>query len=93
MLYVLVCEDKPDSEALRKSVRSDHLAYIGHHDVRFGGPILADDETTMIGSMIVLAAEDRAAAQAFADNDPYNLAGLFQSVTIRPFKQAVPPPA
>ena len=89
MLYALICEDKPDSEALRKSVRSQHLEYIQSFDVRFAGPMLADDEATMIGSIIVLDATDRAAADAFAAGDPYGQAGLFDKVTIRPFKQVI----
>ena len=90
MLYALICEDKPDSEALRKSVRNDHPALIQNHDVRFAGPMLADDEATMIGSIIVLEVADRAAAEAFAAADPYQLAGLFANVTIRPFRQVIP---
>ncbi len=90
MLYVLICEDKPNSEALRKSVRGEHLEFMKGHDVRFAGPMLAEDETTMIGSIIVIAVEDRAAAQNFADHDPYGKADLFAKVSIRPFKQVVP---
>ncbi len=90
MLYVLICEDKPDSEALRKSVRNDHLAYLQDFDVRYAGPMLADDETTMVGSIIVLEAADRTAADAFAAGDPYGSAGLFANVSIRPFRQVIP---
>ena len=90
MLYVLICEDKPDSEALRKSVRGDHLTYLQNFDVRFAGPMLGDDESTMIGSIIVIDAADRDAANAFAASDPYGAAGLFTNVTIRAFKQVIP---
>ena len=90
MLYVLICEDKPDSEALRKSVRSDHLDYIKDFDVRFAGPMLAEDEVTMIGSIICIEAADRAAAEAFAAADPYGVAGLFANVSIRAFRQVIP---
>ena len=90
MLYALICEDKADSEALRKSVRTDHLQYIQNYDVRFAGPMLADDEITMVGSIIVLDAPDRQAADQFAAGDPYGLAGLFAKVTIKPFKQVIP---
>ena len=90
MLYVLICEDKPDSEELRKSVRPQHLEHIQGYDVRFAGPMLADNEATMIGSIIVLEADDQAAARTFAELDPYNQAGLFSNVTIRPFRQVVP---
>jgi uncharacterized protein YciI len=89
MLYVLICEDKPDSEALRKSVRDRHLEHLNAHDVRYAGPMLAEDEATMIGSVIVVEAENRAAADAFAAADPYRDAGLFDRVTIRPFKQVI----
>ncbi|XOV83190.1 MAG: YciI family protein [bacterium] len=89
MLYVLVCEDKPDSEALRKAVREDHLAFLKNYDVRFAGPMLAEDETTMIGSIIVIDVADRAAAEAFAAADPYAAAGLFADVTLRAFKQVI----
>ncbi|MEM9622803.1 MAG: YciI family protein [Pseudomonadota bacterium] len=90
MLYALICEDKPDSEPLRKQTRADHLAYIADYDVRLAGPMLADDESTMIGSIIILEVADRAAAEAFAASDPYQLAGLFANVTIRAFRQAIP---
>lgn len=92
MLYAIICEDKADSEPLRKATRDNHLAYIGSFDVRLAGPMLSDDGETMIGSIIMLDAENLAAAQAFAASDPYKLAGLFDNVTIRPFRQAIPQP-
>ena len=90
MLFAIVCEDKADHEALRKETRADHLAYIGDFDVRLAGPMLSDDGDTMIGSIILLEADDLAAAQDFAASDPYKLAGLFAKVTIRPFRQVIP---
>jgi uncharacterized protein YciI len=89
MLYILVCEDKPDSEKLRKSVREDHLTFLQNYDVRFAGPMLGDDESTMVGSVIVIDVANRAAAEAFAAADPYAAAGLFQHVTLRAFKQVI----
>jgi len=92
MLYVLICEDRPDSEPLRKSVREEHLAHLEAYDIRYAGPMLADDESTMVGSVIVIEASDRAAADAFAAADPYQRAGLFERVAIRPFKQVIARP-
>ena len=92
MLYVLICEDRPDSEPLRKSVREEHLGHLQSHDIRYAGPMLADDESTMVGSVIVIEATDRAAVDAFAAADPYQRAGLFERVTIRPFKQVIAQP-
>ena len=90
MLFAIICQDKPDHEDLRKETRADHLAYIGDFEVRLAGPMLTDDGEHMIGSIILLEAEDLAAAQDFAASDPYKLAGLFADVTIRPFRQVIP---
>ncbi len=46
-----------------------------------GGPFMADDGT-MIGSLIVGEFTDRTAATEFIECEPYNQAGLFESVTI-----------
>lgn len=90
MLYALICEDKIDSESLRKATRDDHLKYIASHDVRLAGPMLNDTGDVMIGSIILLEAASLTDAHAFADADPYKLAGLFAKVTIRPFRQVIP---
>ena len=86
MQFILICEDKADSENLRKATRDAHLAYIGEYEVSFAGPMLSDDGSIMIGSVICLEAED---AEAFAASDPYKAAGLFEKVTIRPFRQVI----
>lgn len=90
MLYVLICEDKADSLEMRQSLRPQHLEFISDYDVRFAGPMLADDETTMIGSIIFIEAQDREAVEAFSAADPYRVGGLFEKVTIKPFRQVVP---
>ena len=90
MLYVMICQDKPNSSVLRQSVRPKHLEYLGSQEVRFAGPMLSDDQSEMIGSIVFIVAESLADAKAIADNDPYNLAGLFETVTVLPFKQAIP---
>ena len=55
--------------------------------VRVAGPLL-DDEGTMIGSLFIMEAESRNEVQAFADNDPYTAAGVFESVEIKGFTVA-----
>ena len=86
-LFVLTCIDKPDSLAVRMAAREDHLAYVRARAgvVKLGGPFL-DEAGGMAGSMIIIEAADQAAAEAFAAEDPYGLAGLFESVDIRPFR-------
>ena len=90
-LYVIVCIDKPDSLALRMATREAHLAYVKTIDqVKFhvGGPLLSDDGT-MNGSMLIVAADDRSKVDDFVKNDPYAMAGLFESVDVRPWKVTV----
>lgn len=86
-LFVLVCIDKPGALAVRLATREAHFAYANAHPgaIRLGGPFL-DDNGQMAGSLIILEAADLAAARAFSADDPYTLAGLFQSVEIRPWK-------
>jgi len=86
-LFALICTDKPDSLALRMATREAHFAYARTHAgaIRLGGPFL-DQDGGMAGSLILLEAADLAAAEAFSAADPYILAGLFESVDIRPWK-------
>lgn len=91
MLYVLMCEDKPDSEPLRLSTRDAHLAYVGHRaDVRMAGPLLSEDQQHMVGSLFLLDASSLEEARRFNAEDPYTLAGLWARVAIHPFRQVLP---
>lgn len=92
MLYVIIAKDKPDSVELRMSTRTAHLDYLaGAEDrLKLAGPLLTPGEDPKpIGSMIIIDAASEAAVQLFADSDPYNHAGLFESVEIRPWKGAI----
>ncbi len=64
MLYIAVCYDKPDSQALRLANRGAHLDFLrtNANDIKVCGPILAEDHETMIGSMLIVEAPDRPAA-------------------------------
>jgi len=89
MLYVLTCIDKADSLTIRQETRPAHLDYLksAGDKLKLAGPFL-DAEGSPIGSLIILDAASAGAAQIFANNDPYARAGLFERVTIRPFKAA-----
>lgn len=90
MLFALICTDKPGSLDIRKANRADHLAYAEETGVvTLGGPFLGDDGESMTGSFLVIDVPDRAAAEAWAAKDPYALAGLFQSVDIRPWRRLI----
>lgn len=94
MLFAIVALDKPASEELRKANRADHLDYLKTFgaDLKAAGPFL-DDNGTMIGSLVIIEREDKAAAEAFCAGDPYARAGLFQSVKVRVWRWAINPPA
>lgn len=93
MLFAIHMIDRPVATELRASVADAHKAFVGRHlDAMFlGGPLLADDGQTAVGSLIVMDFADRAAAIAFIADEPYNQAGLFESVTIRAFHPVVGP--
>ena len=88
MLFAIHMIDRPESADLRDQVTEAHREFVGRHlDTMFvGGPLLADDGETRIGSLIVMDFPDRQAAIDFIADEPYNRAGLFESVTIRVFR-------
>ncbi|MFH1806663.1 MAG: YciI family protein [Pseudomonadota bacterium] len=90
MLFYIRCVDKPGHLAVRKANREAHLAYIrdGFADkIIAAGPTLDPDMEGMNGSVFIIDLESPAAAETFTANDPYAMAGLFESVVIRPFKK------
>lgn len=88
MLIALIARDKSGALQTRLDNRSAHLAYIEETGVvAQAGPLLDGDD--MIGSLIILDVADMAAAQGWADNDPYAKAGLFQSVDLIAWKKVV----
>lgn len=93
MLFAIHMLDRPNSAALRASVSAAHREFVGQHldSMYLGGPLLADDGETAIGSLIIKDFPDRAAAVAFMADEPYNQAGLFESVTIRAFAPVAEP--
>ncbi|MEK9808501.1 MAG: YciI family protein [Halieaceae bacterium] len=91
MLFVISCEDKPDSLALRLANRDAHLHYLENFSAQvvMAGPYLNADNQP-IGSMLIVEFPNEADAVSFSENDPYNRAGLFKDVFVRPWKKTVP---
>ena len=89
MLYALMAWDNEGALNVRMENRPAHLAYLESTGVvRQAGPFI-DADGNPCGSLIVLEVEDMAAAQTWADNDPYAKAGLFREVQISGWKQVI----
>ncbi len=95
MHFVAICLDKPNSLDLRLANRAAHLDYLRAHSktIKTCGPLLADDNETMIGSMLVLDAPDRGTAEAILAQDPYKKANLFAKTDIHPWRWVIGTPA
>ena len=93
MLFALVCTDKPNSLNVRMETRPAHLAYLDGlgTSLKAAGPFV-DDEGKPTGSLVIIEAENRAAAEGIAASDPYAKAGLFASVDIKPWKWLIKNP-
>lgn len=89
MKFAIICADKPGALQIRLDTRAEHLAYIEATGVvEQAGPFLnAADE--MCGSLVIIEVADQAAADAWAENDPYAKAGLFSDVKVQPWKRVI----
>jgi uncharacterized protein YciI len=85
--FILIAHDKPGGLDIRKAVRPAHLAYLtdAADKIIFGGPLLAADGSPF-GSVVVIEAEDEAAARSFFEADPYATAGLFELVSVSAYR-------
>lgn len=85
MLYIIYQEDRPDGAAIRAAAREDHFAYLDKHKdiLVLGGATLAgDDDTTRVGSVLIVNVPSFADAEKFSENEPFRKAGLFSSVKV-----------
>ncbi|WP_321932068.1 YciI family protein [Paraburkholderia guartelaensis] len=89
MYFAIVSMDRPGATEVRADTRPAHREYLKSppHGVtyRLGGPLLAPDGATAIGTLLVIDAPDLETAQKFSANDPYNKANLFAEVSVRPW--------
>lgn len=99
MLYAIVGQDVSDSLNLRLAARPAHvdrlqvLQQAGR--LLLAGPFPAIDgndpgSAGFSGSLIVAEFDTLAAAQAWADADPYVTAGVYTDVSVKPFKKVFP---
>ncbi|ODS24065.1 hypothetical protein AB835_05415 [Candidatus Endobugula sertula] len=99
MLYAFICEDTPNSLELRKQTRDAHLARLkvlnDQGRLLLAGPNPAIDnedpgEAGFTGSLLIAEFPSLENAQHWADDEPYLAAGVYASVTVKPFKKVLP---
>lgn len=99
MLYVIIGEDVENSLDKRLAARPAHLERL--HALRDAGRLIIAGPNPALdsndpgaagfsGSVIIAEFDSLAAAQAWADADPYRAAGVYQRVTVKPFKKVLP---
>jgi len=99
MLYAIIAEDVPDSLENRLAARPAHLerlqSLLDAGRLILAGPHPAIDtedpaEAGFSGSLVVAEFNSLEDAQAWAADDPYQHAGVYAAVTVKPFKKVFP---
>lgn len=99
MWYAIISQDVDNSLEKRLSVRPAHLARLqilkDEGRLLIAGPHPSIDSEDpgaegFTGSLVVAEFNALTDAQAWADADPYISAGVYQSVTVKPFKKVLP---
>ncbi|HET7932065.1 MAG TPA: YciI family protein [Rhodanobacteraceae bacterium] len=99
MWYAITGIDVADSLDKRKGARPAHVArlqkLLEEGRLLLAGPFPAIDAEDpgpagFSGSLIIAEFDDLDAAKAWADADPYRVAGVYKEVTVRPFRQTLP---
>jgi hypothetical protein len=99
MLYAIISQDRADSLNDRLNARPNHLARLealrDAGRLVLAGPHPAIDSPDpgpagFSGSLVVAEFDSLESAQAWADDDPYVAAGVYASVTVKPFRKVLP---
>jgi len=99
MLYSIVAQDVENSLEKRLAVRPDHIARLETLKTLgrlvMAGPNPALDTVNpgpagFTGSIIIAEFDSLEDAQAWANEDPYFVTGVYESVSVKPFKHVLP---
>lgn len=99
MWYVIEGYDGQGVLAARQVARAAHLARLqalqAQGRLLLAGPCPAIDAEDpgaagFSGSVVIASFEDLEAARAWAGEDPYVAAGVYQRVDVRPFRKVLP---
>ena len=89
MLFAIFCIDKPGMMETRKATMPAHIEYLGTDPIKVvvSGPLVSDDGASIVGSLFIVEAENRAAVEAFQSGDPLVAAGIWETVEVRAFEK------
>lgn len=99
MWYMISSEDIDNSLEKRLAARSAHIARLkalaDEGRILVAGPHPAIDsenpqDAGFTGSLIIAEFNSLQEAQVWAENDPYKTAGVYQKITVKPFKKVLP---
>ena len=99
MLYAIIGEDRIGTLDQRMAARPAHVERLQALQTEarliLAGPCPAIDSPDpgpagFSGSIIIAEFASLADAKAWADADPYVAAGVYEKVTVKPFKKALP---
>ena len=99
MLYAIISQDVANSLEKRLAARPAHLERLQllqqQGRLILAGPHPAIDSEDpgpdgFTGSLVVAEFDNLEQAQAWADVDPYIEAGVYEKVTVKPFKKVFP---
>jgi uncharacterized protein YciI len=98
MYFAVWATDRAGTQQKRLAVRDAHRARLrepGAHRVKvvLGGPTSSESSDAMNGSLLVIEADDIESVRRFVAEDPYELAGVYASVEIRPWNWGLGQPA
>lgn len=87
MYFLMTCHHKADVASLRDEFRPAHRAHVasggdGLARVLVGSALREDEAESGIGNFGILEAESVEKARAFAENDPFNINGVVESIEI-----------
>jgi uncharacterized protein YciI len=90
VLFALHALDRQGALPKRLANYDAHKAFLSDtspHGVKIvmSGPLTADDGETMIGSLFLIDAPDRAMVERFNAADPFHAADIWEKVTITGF--------
>ena len=93
-MYAIICFDRPDSARLRDTHRAAHVQFLNANAARivFGGPLKGTADGPSTGALIVVNCATREEAETLIGADPFHAGNVYESVSIRAFRQVFPAP-